>query len=109
MRLEGKVVLITGGESGIGLATARLLKSEGAQLHIVGLQEEPLAVVAEELDALTSVADVTDEAAVERAVAAASSASAATTSSSPTPATVARSPTPSTTPRTSSSACWTST
>ena len=69
MRLEGKVVLITGGESGIGLATARLLKSEGAQLHIVGLQEEPLAAVAEELDALTSVADVTDEAAVERAVA----------------------------------------
>ena len=69
MRLEGKVVLITGGESGIGLATARLLKSEGAQLHLVGLQEEPLAAAAEELGALTSVADVTDEASVERAVA----------------------------------------
>ena len=64
MKLEGKVVLITGGESGIGLATARLLKSEGARLHIVGLSEPP-----EELGALTSIADVTDDAAVQRAVA----------------------------------------
>ena len=63
MKLEGKVVLITGGESGIGLATARLLKSEGARLHIVGLSEPP-----EELGALTSIADVTDEAAVQRTV-----------------------------------------
>jgi NAD(P)-dependent dehydrogenase (short-subunit alcohol dehydrogenase family) len=69
MRLEGKVALITGGESGIGLATARLFASEGAQLHLLGLQEGPLGDAAEELGGLGSVADVTDEEAVQRAVA----------------------------------------
>src|SRR5262245_13217161 len=69
MRLEGKVALITGGESGIGLATARLLRSEGARLHLLGLQSDPLGEAARELDGLASVADVTDEEAVEGAVA----------------------------------------
>jgi NAD(P)-dependent dehydrogenase (short-subunit alcohol dehydrogenase family) len=69
MRLEGKVALITGGESGIGLATARLFASEGAQLHLLGLQEGPLGEAAEALGGLGSVADVTDEEAVKRAVA----------------------------------------
>src|ERR1700754_429498 len=69
MRLEGTVALITGGESGIGLATARLFASEGAQLHLLGLQEGPCKQAAEELGGLASVADVTDEEAVQRAVA----------------------------------------
>ena len=69
MRLEGKVALITGGESGIGLATARLFASEGAQLHLLGLQEGPLAEGAQELGGLGSVVDVTDEGGVQRAVA----------------------------------------
>src|SRR4051794_40305624 len=67
-RLPGKVVLITGGESGIGLATARLFAAEGARLHLVGIDEARLADAARELDALASVADVTDEEAVLRAV-----------------------------------------
>ena len=69
MRLDGKVALITGGESGIGLATARLFASEGAQLHLLGLQEEALEEAANELGGLGSAADVTDEEAVRRAVA----------------------------------------
>lgn len=72
-RLTDKVALITGGESGIGLATARLFVSEGALVHLVGIDQGRLAAAAAELGeehALATVADVTDEAAVERAIAA---------------------------------------
>jgi NAD(P)-dependent dehydrogenase (short-subunit alcohol dehydrogenase family) len=71
-RLDDKVALITGGESGIGLATARLFVSEGARVHVVGIDESKLAAAVEELGedkALSSVADVTDEDAVTRAIA----------------------------------------
>jgi NAD(P)-dependent dehydrogenase (short-subunit alcohol dehydrogenase family) len=37
-QLDGKVILITGGESGIGLASARLFVREGARVHLVGIQ-----------------------------------------------------------------------
>jgi NAD(P)-dependent dehydrogenase (short-subunit alcohol dehydrogenase family) len=71
-RLQDKVALITGGESGIGLATARLFVSEGARVHLVGIDESMLSAAVAELGenkALASVADVTDEDAVARAVA----------------------------------------
>jgi NAD(P)-dependent dehydrogenase (short-subunit alcohol dehydrogenase family) len=71
-RLQEKVALITGGESGIGLATARLFVSEGACVHLVGVDETKLSAATDELSddkALSSVADVTDEDAVRRAVA----------------------------------------
>src|SRR6185312_4699977 len=72
-RLQDKVALITGGESGIGLATARLFVSEGASVHLVGIEDAKLRAAADELGeehAFSSVADVTDEDAVARAVAA---------------------------------------
>ena len=68
-RLDGKVALITGGESGIGLATARRLAAEGAALHLVGIDADALESAASELGALASVADVTSEEAVAAAVA----------------------------------------
>jgi NAD(P)-dependent dehydrogenase (short-subunit alcohol dehydrogenase family) len=71
-RLDGKVALTTGGESGIGLATARLFVTEGARVHLVGIDADKLDAAVEELgrdNASSAVADVTDEEAVKRAIA----------------------------------------
>ncbi len=42
MKLIGKKALITGGNSGIGLATARLFIAEGAQVAITGRDQKTL-------------------------------------------------------------------
>ncbi|RPE01248.1 glucose 1-dehydrogenase [Candidatus Pantoea deserta] len=43
MKLEGKIALVTGGSSGIGLAVARRFVQEGAQVFITGRRETQLA------------------------------------------------------------------
>ena len=71
-RLDDKVALITGGESGIGLATARLFVSEGARVQIVGIDEAKLDAASDQAlgagNVLATAADVTEEHAVARAV-----------------------------------------
>ena len=42
MRFEGKTVLVTGGTSGIGLATALAFANEGARLVITGRDQSTL-------------------------------------------------------------------
>jgi NAD(P)-dependent dehydrogenase (short-subunit alcohol dehydrogenase family) len=72
-RLQDKVAVITGGESGIGLATARRFVAEGAQVYVLGLDEGRLKDAELELGSSCgySVADVTDEDAVRDALQAA--------------------------------------
>src|SRR6476646_3961809 len=48
-KLEGKVVLITGGNSGIGLATAKQFVNEGAYVFITGRREQELAAAVKEI------------------------------------------------------------
>jgi NAD(P)-dependent dehydrogenase (short-subunit alcohol dehydrogenase family) len=69
-RLANKTAFITGGNSGIGLATARLFVAEGARVTITGRNKETLAAAAKELgpNAFAVVADVNDIAATEAAV-----------------------------------------
>jgi 3(or 17)beta-hydroxysteroid dehydrogenase len=72
-RLEGEVVLVSGGASGIGAATARLVVREGGKAVLADRDEANGRAVAEELGggALFVPLDVTDEAAWQRAVKAA--------------------------------------
>jgi NAD(P)-dependent dehydrogenase (short-subunit alcohol dehydrogenase family) len=60
-----KTFLITGGGSGIGLATARVLVEEGARVVVTGRNEERLALARKELGVETVVADVSKLADVE--------------------------------------------
>ncbi len=66
-KLAGKVALVTGGNSGIGLATAKLLSQEGAKVVISGrdrttLDEAALAIGG---DVLAVQADVVNLSQVE--------------------------------------------
>ena len=54
-RLNGKTVLITGGTSGIGLATAKLFIAEGARLAVTGRDPEKMTAVQKELGSDTLV------------------------------------------------------
>ena len=64
-RLEGRVATITGGGSGIGLATARRFASEGANVVIVDMNSESGESAAKEVRGIFVKADVTDTAEVE--------------------------------------------
>ncbi|MEQ9305508.1 MAG: glucose 1-dehydrogenase [Marinoscillum sp.] len=63
-KLEGKVALITGANSGIGLATAKLFVAQGAQVVITGRRQEALDEAEREIGSgvktiLADAADIT--------------------------------------------------
>jgi len=64
-RLEGRVATITGGGSGIGLATARRFASEGAKVVIVDMNTESGEAAAKEVGGIFVKANVTETADVE--------------------------------------------
>ncbi|NLR59679.1 SDR family oxidoreductase [Chitinophaga polysaccharea] len=55
--LEGKIALITGGNSGLGYATAKELMAQGAQVIITGRRKEAIEKAAAELNATSFLAD----------------------------------------------------
>lgn len=64
-RLAGRVAVITGGASGIGLASARRMRAEGASIVIGDIDPKTGADVAGELGGTFVQVDVSDEAAVD--------------------------------------------
>jgi NAD(P)-dependent dehydrogenase (short-subunit alcohol dehydrogenase family) len=76
-RLDQQAVLVVGGSSGIGAATARLFAQEGAQVTIASRSQEKLTKVADAIrqatgrEVTTAVLDTTDDAGVDRYLASA--------------------------------------
>ena len=65
--LKGRVALITGGGSGIGQATAQIFRDAGAEVVVLDVNANATRLVAEKLDGLGLVVDVTDAIAVGQA------------------------------------------
>jgi NAD(P)-dependent dehydrogenase (short-subunit alcohol dehydrogenase family) len=70
VNITGKTAVITGGASGLGLATARALVAAGGRVIIIDLPDSDSEVVAKELGdaARFAPADVTDAAGVQAAI-----------------------------------------
>jgi NAD(P)-dependent dehydrogenase (short-subunit alcohol dehydrogenase family) len=63
--LTGKIALVTGGNSGIGYATAKELKEQGAEVIITGRRKDAIEKAAAELGATGFVADQSEIIAIE--------------------------------------------
>jgi NAD(P)-dependent dehydrogenase (short-subunit alcohol dehydrogenase family) len=66
-RLEGRVAVVTGGASGIGLATSRRFASEGAHVVVADVESDAGKAAADEVNGLFVQVDVTSESDIEDA------------------------------------------
>lgn len=64
--LNGKVAVVTGGNSGIGYATAKKMKERGARVIITGRSEQRVKTAADELGVTGFVADAGNVSDIER-------------------------------------------
>jgi NAD(P)-dependent dehydrogenase (short-subunit alcohol dehydrogenase family) len=71
MRIEGQAAIVTGGASGLGLATAEMLAAAGAKVALLDVDAEQAAAAAGRLGGRGLACDVADAASAEQAVAAA--------------------------------------
>jgi NAD(P)-dependent dehydrogenase (short-subunit alcohol dehydrogenase family) len=62
MQIEGRIFVVTGGASGLGAATARMLAQQGGKVVLADLQEEAGMQLASELRGKFVRCDVSDEA-----------------------------------------------
>ena len=67
--LSGQVAVVTGGASGLGLAVAKALRDEGAEVAILDIAADGVAAAAKSVGVLGLHCDVTDAKAIDRAVA----------------------------------------
>jgi NAD(P)-dependent dehydrogenase (short-subunit alcohol dehydrogenase family) len=68
MNIDGKVFIVTGGASGLGEGTARMLASKGGKIVIADMQEEKGKAVAESIGGRFIKCDVSNEADASAAV-----------------------------------------
>jgi len=68
MKIAGMAALVTGGASGLGAATARMLAAKGARVGILDLEETKGAAVAAECGGVFARTDVADEGSAKAAI-----------------------------------------
>ena len=71
MNVHGQAAIVTGGASGLGAATARILSNNGAKVCILDLDEERGESIAKELNGYFVSCDVTNEKSVQDGLASA--------------------------------------
>jgi NAD(P)-dependent dehydrogenase (short-subunit alcohol dehydrogenase family) len=68
MDIRGQAAIVTGGASGLGAATARMLAEAGAKVAIFDVNQKAAAEVAIDINGIALECDVTDSSATEKAV-----------------------------------------
>ncbi len=69
MNIAGHAAIVTGGASGLGAATARMLAAAGAEVALLDVNHKAAAEVAIGINGLALACDVTDSASTEQALA----------------------------------------